>query len=158
MTPELKCLDHELHAISGEFISDRDAFLRLGVIVAQLRRDLLTENTTGRVDVGNGLRGPALDLLPESRAAARKRAPDTKLNIGSRYRCCERDGGTQCKAASDPVRMRAFHAGSLLSRRVAPAIHSNANRRKCHYIPCNFQPIAKRQPSGAPTSTREPQR
>src|SRR6185369_4030965 len=48
--------DHELHAFAGELVGDRDAFLRIGAIIARRgEHDLLPEDAAGRVDVGDGL-------------------------------------------------------------------------------------------------------
>ena len=54
--------DHELDAVAGEIVGDRDALLGIGDVVAVVDRDLLAENAAGLVDVGGGLIDAVLHL------------------------------------------------------------------------------------------------
>jgi hypothetical protein len=61
--------DDELHAVTREPVGDRDAFLGVGAVVADADRELLAEDTTSRVDVGDRLLDAAPDLRAEGGAA-----------------------------------------------------------------------------------------
>jgi hypothetical protein len=74
--------DHELHAVTDKLVGDRDAFLRVGAIIAELAREFLSEDAPGRVDVSDRLLGAVLELRPEGGAAAGERSADPELDLG----------------------------------------------------------------------------
>ena len=80
--------DDELHAVADELVGDRDAFLRIGAVVADGDGDLLAEDAAGGVDVLDRLFDAVLELRAEGGAAAGDRAADADLDLG-RCGVCE---------------------------------------------------------------------
>ena len=80
--------DDELDAVADELVGDRNAFLRVGAVVANRDGDLLTEDAAGGVDVLDRLFDAVLELRAEGCAAAGDRAGDAHLDLG-RCRVCE---------------------------------------------------------------------
>src|SRR5262249_61211111 len=73
--------DDEFHAVADELVGDRDAFFRIGAIVADENLDLLAKNAAGGVDVCDRLLDSVLELRAEGGAAAGDRSGDPKLDL-----------------------------------------------------------------------------
>ena len=73
--------DDEFHAVGGELVGDRHAFLGVGAVVADAEHDLLAEDAAGGVDVLDRLLDAVLELGAEGGAAAGDRAADPDLDV-----------------------------------------------------------------------------
>src|SRR5262249_56790103 len=73
--------DDECDAAADELVGDRNAFLRIGAIVADETLDFLSQNAAGSVDVLHRLLDAVLELRAEGGAAAGDRSGDAQLDL-----------------------------------------------------------------------------
>ena len=76
--------DDVFHAVGGELVGCRHAFLGIGAVVADAEHDLLAENAALGVDVLDRLLDPLLELGAEGGAAAGHGTADRDLDVRQR--------------------------------------------------------------------------
>ncbi len=86
--------DNEFHAVSNEFVGNRNTLLGVGYVVAQHDLDLLAIDAAGGIDVFRSLFGTLLDLSAKSSIRAGQRCADSDHDIGP-GRTAKRDHGGQ---------------------------------------------------------------
>jgi hypothetical protein len=74
--------DEHLHAVADELVGDRDALLRVRLIVANLDDELLAEHAAGSVDVLDRLIDAVDELRAERSVRTRHRSGDADLDLG----------------------------------------------------------------------------
>src|SRR5215471_523834 len=100
--------DDEFDAVADEFVGDRDAFFRIGAIVADENLNLLSENAAGGVDVCDRLLDSVLELRAEGGAAAGDRSGDPQLDL-RRSAVRESEAEAEDQTKREPV----FHSVHL---------------------------------------------
>src|SRR6266436_2828809 len=76
--------DDEFHAIGGELVCDRHAFLGVGAVIPDAHHELLAQNTAGRIYIFDRLVDAILEPTPNRSAAAGDRAAHGELDLGLR--------------------------------------------------------------------------
>src|SRR5262249_10895863 len=86
----------------------RNAFLRIGAIVADENLNFLSENAAGGVDVLDRLLDPVLELRAEGGAAAGDRSGDAQLDLRRsviRKSKAKTEGEAECEPLSHSVHL-----------------------------------------------------
>src|SRR5262249_30944585 len=131
----IEMADDEFDAIADEFVGDRDAFFRIGAIVADENLDFLSQNAAGGVDVLDRLLDAVLELRAEGGAAPGDRAADAQLDL-RRSVIRKNKAKTEGEAKREPLShsvhlwMKARVGRVSVSR--APGRDSTRKLRKCH--------------------------
>src|SRR5262249_1740619 len=113
----IEMADHELHAVADELVGDRDAFFRIGAIVADEKLNLLSENAAGGVDVLDRLLDPVLELRAEGGAAAGDRSGHPQFDL-RRGAVRESEAKREGEAKREPLfhRVHLWMTGSSCAR------------------------------------------
>ena len=81
VTPELKWPTTNFTPSADELVGDRDAFARIGAVVADVELDLLAEDAALGVDVGDRLLDALAQLRAEGGGAAGHRPADADPDL-----------------------------------------------------------------------------
>ena len=73
--------DHQLVALAGELVGDRNGLARIARVVADVELQLLAEHAARLVDVGHGLLGAVLQLRAERGILPRHRPGRRDLGL-----------------------------------------------------------------------------
>src|SRR5262249_53156887 len=98
----IEVADDEFDAIADELVGDRDAFFRIGAVVADENLDFLSQNAAGGVDVLDRLLDSVLELRTEGGAAAGDRSGNAQLDL-RRSVLCESEAKTKGEAEREPL-------------------------------------------------------